>query len=352
VSSADARYLAKYAALKFPHKHVVVDVDDHSTDAVREVVGYCDCVVIAIRTSRLEIKALSVWLKDFAASGALAGKRVLIVCNRYSDIIIKQKELAALLGVKQAIVHVLPLSPYVAWAEFNSKFVQFWQFIKKSDTRVTDVRIELDKLAKSLRQKVAPVKKRAPALRSVVHPELDKSGDLISSAPTQPQPVQDSKYSQLPQHSQNSQYSQAPQNPPPSQFPQTAQYSQTDQSPQIPQSQQIPQSPQALQNPQFTQVPESVPEGFMGAPDPSLYSPSISDFGARPDVAAYSPPPPISETVPTHDQSLRDTSDFLSSNTEVLNTFGGELFVQSVPIDGAGAKPRITRIAKRAVKGE
>jgi hypothetical protein len=181
-SVSDARCLARYAATKFPHKHVVVDVDDHDMEAVCEVVGYCDSVIIAARTSRTEITALSGWLKDCAKSGVLSGKRVLVVFNRYSDVVIKRKALAAMVGIKPEFVHVLPLSPYIAWAEFNNKVVQFWQFIKKSDTRVADVRIELDRLAKSLRRKAAPVKKKAPVFSSVVYEQ-----DMPSQSPQPPQ---------------------------------------------------------------------------------------------------------------------------------------------------------------------
>ncbi|GHU92886.1 hypothetical protein FACS1894208_01040 [Clostridia bacterium] len=152
-SSDESRYLARYIAEKFPHKHVVVDVDDHSDEVVREVVGYSDTIVLVARTSRNEIRSLSEKLKEYGRDGVLSGKRIVVVCNRYNDAVVKQKELAALLGVKPAFVYVIAYNSYVAWAEFNNKFVDFWQFIKKGDSRVADVRLDLDKLAQGLRQK-------------------------------------------------------------------------------------------------------------------------------------------------------------------------------------------------------
>jgi hypothetical protein len=154
-TSEDSRWLGKYVAENFKHKHVVIDVDDHRAAVIEEVMAYCDCLVFVLRVCRNEIRLFKEWLTKQREAGRLTGKRAVILFNRYNPVIVKQKELAALLGIKPAYIYTMEYNEYFAWAAFNNKFKQFWNFVVKGDMRVRKKSAELDRLVEGLRSSKA-----------------------------------------------------------------------------------------------------------------------------------------------------------------------------------------------------
>lgn len=174
-SYEDARYLSNYVMEKFPHKHVVVDADEHSENAMLGVIERCDVVVFVTRVSMNNIAMLKVKLGQYMKQGVLRGKRVMVVFNNYQTEVVQQKELAKILGVPVKAVYFMPLNPYIAWGTFNRKMPVLWNFIAKGDPRVAGVRLELDRMVAGMVQKqkvTAPAKQEKNKLFGVKY-EVD-----------------------------------------------------------------------------------------------------------------------------------------------------------------------------------
>ena len=81
-SIEDSRFLAKYVAESFPHKHVVIDADDHCDESIREVIDCCDALVFVARVAKGEIQNLRQKIEEYKNDGILSGKRIALVFNR------------------------------------------------------------------------------------------------------------------------------------------------------------------------------------------------------------------------------------------------------------------------------
>jgi len=295
-SYEDARYLANYVMEKFPHKHVVVDADEHSESAMLDVIERCEVLVFVARISNSNIEMLKGKLAQYMKKGVLSGKKVLLVFNNYQTEVVTKKELAKRIGVPVKSLFFMPLNPYIAWGTFRRKLPKVWDYIIKGDPRVAGVRLELDRMVTHMLTQKGKTKATVDKEIRLVGVKLNTPEDDKVNIPEAAVKITDSALA----HAESMHQINQP----------------------------VTQKPEPSQSTVFS---EGLPAGF-GAPPKTGFVEQPEGFGAPPKTGFVEQPEVLSAKKPKGTKSTLPKLEIPEAHPEKVNPAPVEL--QAAPSEG------------------
>lgn len=155
LTSEDMKLMLDYICTTFPHEFKVLDVDIDTNNLsankhVQEVLKYSDAVIINLNPSVEQ-------LNYFRSNGKelldiIGGNKIIIVINKYNDIVYSLKEIIEIAGIKKLGKNlvVLRYNPWIEWGTNHAKIAEIYKKIAIRDKRVIDVSKDLSSLGSKI----------------------------------------------------------------------------------------------------------------------------------------------------------------------------------------------------------
>lgn len=147
----DMVYALDYILKYFPHDFVVVDVDirDPEDEAVKSTLKQSDFIILVVEQSAKEVLGFK---GGFASlKKHIGNKPMMAVVQRYSSVVGKVSDLAAMCGVKELKKSSSWLSlrynPYIVKYEMNGKLPALHRAMKTNDARIIDISSDVKTIA-------------------------------------------------------------------------------------------------------------------------------------------------------------------------------------------------------------
>lgn len=147
----DMVYALDYILKYFPHDFVVVDVDirDPEDEAVKSTLKQSDFVILVVEQGAKEVLGFK---GGFAGlKKHIGNKPMMAVVQKYSSVVGKVSDLAAMCGVKELKKSSSWLSlrynPYIVKYEMNGKLPALHRAMKTNDARIIDISSDVKTIA-------------------------------------------------------------------------------------------------------------------------------------------------------------------------------------------------------------
>ncbi len=132
--------VSNFICTSFPHDHVVFDFDNNDLESPvnSAIIQNCDCVVYVLTQSITELDEFNKnkdeylsWLEELP---------VIVVVNRFCDIVSNLKKVALSIGVKKPKKwYKIGFNPWVTFGTSNGKFDFLFENVQQRDHHVVDV---------------------------------------------------------------------------------------------------------------------------------------------------------------------------------------------------------------------
>lgn len=153
----DMEFMTEYIANKFPHEHIIFDVDSQELEKVEHTVNLCDAVVLCLTQSVVELEVFR--NNKERLMGIIGNKPVVVVVNRFNSCIGKISDTAHRMGIsKPNNWMVLHENPWIGWATNNGKLSVLNKRMGEKDVRVADIKADIDRICSSI-SRIKPNKK-------------------------------------------------------------------------------------------------------------------------------------------------------------------------------------------------
>ena len=140
----DMQALCSYIIEHSDFDYIVFDFNDEFTETSKYVLEHSDVVVLNFTPSVLEIDKFKKDMVKF--SKMYAGKKVVLVCNKYSSIICKDKDIPKRLGVK-APCNIIHYNNYIVKMSNNGSFLTLVQKARMKIPEVIEISNDMNRLA-------------------------------------------------------------------------------------------------------------------------------------------------------------------------------------------------------------
>lgn len=154
---------------------IIYDVNDMESPTAVEVLKCADVVVVNLTQSILELQEF----KDIKENvmKRCRGKKVILVCNKFSGVIGKSKDVAKLIGEK-ADCNVIHYNPWIPFACNNGKLLDLYKTIKGKGSKIIELDKDIVRLVTLIsKAKIAVSKQKLSKLSSV---RSKKDGGAVS----------------------------------------------------------------------------------------------------------------------------------------------------------------------------
>ncbi|MBR1455050.1 MAG: hypothetical protein IJ593_10490 [Lachnospiraceae bacterium] len=160
-TSEDMIFMQKYIARMFPHEHVIFDVDTDDIVEMKNIIKYCDIVVLNITQDYIDLDEFKQNRDKYL--DAIGNKPVVTVVNKFNATRMNLKEVAHAMGVrKPSNWLILRDNPWIGWATNHGKMTQLFRQIMKKDPRVIEIYYDITKICQTIMKVKSANDKRGP----------------------------------------------------------------------------------------------------------------------------------------------------------------------------------------------
>ncbi len=165
-SAEDMETMADFVIDESEFDYVVYDINNMDTNTARNVVDKSDVLVLNVTQSVAELKKLKAYLEKNKRK--LVGKKLVLVCNKFSGVAGKTTEIAKVLGLK-ANVYVIHYNPWIVNASNQGALPVVYGNIKMKRNKVVELNSDISKLAGSVSKiKINKLKEKQEARKAVL----------------------------------------------------------------------------------------------------------------------------------------------------------------------------------------
>lgn len=146
-----------------PYDFAVIDVDEEEGEVKDYVISKADIIIINVTQSVLELNRFNAMKEKLLKQ--YKDKVIILLCNQYSSIVGKDKEVTARLGVKTKC-NVIHRNSWIQWACNNGKVIDILKNIKNKDYRVVELNSDISSIAGSIVKAKAKIMQKKKAQKS------------------------------------------------------------------------------------------------------------------------------------------------------------------------------------------
>ena len=140
----DMQTLATYLVEHSDFDYLVFDFNDEESKTSKYILEHSDVVVLNFTPSIIELGEFKANMNKYAKM--FAGKKLIIVCNKYNSIICKDRDIPKILGVK-APCYVIHYNNYIVKMSNNGTFLTLVQKARLKVPEVVELNNDMNRLA-------------------------------------------------------------------------------------------------------------------------------------------------------------------------------------------------------------
>lgn len=185
-SDEDMKVLSEYLIEQSDFDYIIYDVNNLDTETANYVLRKSDIIVLNVTQSYMELDSFKNDMVRY--SKLFKGKKIVLVCNKYSSVAGKDKEVITRLGLKpprllskgkgslldienKTSCNVIHYNPWIIMSCNNGNFLSLYKYIKLKDAKVAELQSDINRLASSVTKiRIANLKaKQIEKKESIVH---------------------------------------------------------------------------------------------------------------------------------------------------------------------------------------
>lgn len=189
-SNEDMKVLSEYIVEQSDFDYIIYDVNNLDTETANYVLRKSDIVVLNVTQSYMELDSFKNDMKKY--SKMFKGKKIVLVCNKYSNIAGKDREVVERLGLKppnllsrgkktplelenKATCNVIHYNPWIIMSSNNGNFLSLYKYIKLKDAKVAELQTDINRLAVNVTKvRIANLKAKQIEKKELVGYKKDK----------------------------------------------------------------------------------------------------------------------------------------------------------------------------------
>lgn len=160
----DMLTFSKYLIEHSDFDYIIYDFNNFDSETANYALKKSDVVVINLTQSFRELDEFKANSQKYAKM--FAGKKIILVCNKYNSIISTDKDVAKRIGVK-APVQIIHYNPWIVYGCNHGTLLDICQNIKKNNHKVVELRSDINRLATAVSKiRLQSLKAKQDARRS------------------------------------------------------------------------------------------------------------------------------------------------------------------------------------------
>ena len=143
-SDEDMETLAEYLVDHSDFDYLVYDFNNFETETAKYILKKSDVIVLNFTQSYMELDEFKKQSQKYAKM--FAGKKLVIVCNKYSSIVGKDRDVPKRLGFK-APCNVIHYNPWLIMASNSGQLLTLYKNIRAKNSKVVELNNDINRLA-------------------------------------------------------------------------------------------------------------------------------------------------------------------------------------------------------------
>lgn len=143
-SNEDMATLSEYLVEHSDFDYLIYDFNNFETDTAKYVLKMSEAIVLNFTQSVMELDEFKKSIQKY--SKMFAGKKLIIVCNKYSSVIGKDKDVPKRLGFK-APCNVIHYNPWLTMASNSGQLLTLYKNIRAKNSKVVELNNDINRLA-------------------------------------------------------------------------------------------------------------------------------------------------------------------------------------------------------------
>lgn len=143
-SGEDMLTLSEYLVEHSDFDYIIYDFNDYESDTAKYILKKSEAVVLNFTQSVMELEDFKKSVQKY--SKMLAGKKLIIVCNKYSSIVGKDKDIPKKLGFKTTC-NVIHYNPWLIMASNSGQLLTLYKNIRAKNSKVVELNNDINRLA-------------------------------------------------------------------------------------------------------------------------------------------------------------------------------------------------------------
>ncbi len=140
----DMETLSEYLVEHSDFDYLIYDFNDFESETSKYILKHSEAIVLNFTQSVMELDAFKKDIQKY--SKMFAGKKLIIVCNKYHSVIGKDKDIPKRLGFK-APCNVIHYNPWLAMASHTGQLLTLYKNIRAKNSKVVELNNDINRLA-------------------------------------------------------------------------------------------------------------------------------------------------------------------------------------------------------------
>lgn len=143
-SEEDMRTFSEYLVEHSDFDYIVYDFNNLESSTAEYILDKTDIVILNFTQSFIELDKFKKEIKKYTKM--FAGKKMMLVCNKYNPVISKDKDIIKRLGLK-APCHVIHYNPWIVMASNGGQLLTLFKNIRAKNSKVIELNSDIIHLA-------------------------------------------------------------------------------------------------------------------------------------------------------------------------------------------------------------
>lgn len=140
----DMETLSEYLVDHSDFDYLVYDFNDFESETAKYILRKSEAIVLNFTQSVIELDEFKKDIQKY--SKMFAGKKLILVCNKFSSVIGKDKDIPKRLGFK-APCNVIHYNPWLAMASNTGQLLTLYKNIRAKNSKVVELNNDINRLA-------------------------------------------------------------------------------------------------------------------------------------------------------------------------------------------------------------
>lgn len=140
----DMNTLSEYLVDHSDFDYLIYDFNDFESETAKYILRKSEVIVLNFTQSFMELDAFKKDMQKY--SKMFAGKKLILVCNKYNSVIGKDKDIPKRLGFK-APCNVIHYNPWLAMASNTGQLLTLYKNIRAKNSKVVELNNDINRLA-------------------------------------------------------------------------------------------------------------------------------------------------------------------------------------------------------------
>ena len=143
----DMETFSEYLVEHSDFDYIIYDFNNMNSVTAEYILGKTDIVVLNVTQSFIELDAFKKDIKKYTK--LFAGKKIVLVCNKYNGLIGKDRDVVKRLGLKASCC-ILHYNPWIVMASNGGQLLTLYKNIRAKNSKVVELNGDINRLATTI----------------------------------------------------------------------------------------------------------------------------------------------------------------------------------------------------------